>query len=32
MKFRFWLNAKFVKAQVGMNTKMTEIPIEKIDV
>lgn len=31
MKFRYWLNAKGVKERVGVNTLVTEMPIDDID-
>ena len=32
MKFRYWLNAKFVTERAGINTISTQIPVESIDV
>lgn len=31
LKFRFWLNAKFIKARVGNSTFVQNVPLEKID-
>ena len=31
MKFRYWLNAKGVKERVGVNTMVSQVPLDAID-